>query len=99
MPYVYILECNDGSYYTGSTWDMEKRLVEHEIGLGSNYTKKRRPVKLVFCEFFDSIENAFRREKQIQGWSKKKKQALIEKDFERVSELAKNYSQFGKPKE
>jgi putative endonuclease len=77
MPYVYILECADGSYYTGSTWNLEKRLWEHQNGLGANYTAKHRPVKLIYCEETDRIEDAYHREKQIQGWNHRKKQALI----------------------
>jgi putative endonuclease len=75
--YVYILECSDGSYYTGSTIDLDKRLIEHQKGLGANHTKKRLPVKLVYFEMFDRIDLAFYREKQIQGWSRAKKEALI----------------------
>lgn len=79
MPsYMYILECADGSYYTGSTLNLEKRLWEHQNGEGANHTKKRLPVKLVYCEPYDRVEDAFNREKQIQGWSRRKKQALIE---------------------
>jgi putative endonuclease len=75
--YVYILECSDGSYYTGSTIDLEIRLLQHQQGLGANHTKKRLPVKLVYFEMFDRIDHAFYREKQIQGWSRAKKEALI----------------------
>jgi len=92
MPYMYILECFDGSYYTGSTWNLEKRLWEHQNGLGANYTKKRLPVKLVYCEYCDRIEDAFRREKQIQGWSRRKKQALMEGNEEKLIEYSKSHS-------
>lgn len=77
MPHMYILECVDGSYYTGSTKNLKRRLWQHQQGLGANHTAKRLPVKLVYCEFFDRVSDAFYREKQIQGWSRKKKQALI----------------------
>ena len=77
MPYTYILKCNDGTFYTGSTWNLKKRFDEHENGNGSNYTKKRLPVRLVYHEEFDRIGKAFRREKQIQNWGHKKKEALI----------------------
>ena len=53
MPYMYILECADGSYYTGSTWDVEKRVWEHQQRLGANYTKQRLPVKLVYSEEYE----------------------------------------------
>jgi putative endonuclease len=97
MPYMYILECADGSYYTGSTWNLEKRLWEHQNGLGANHTKKRLPVKLVHCEQYDRVEDAFRREKQVQGWSRRKKQALIEGNKEKLIEYSKNCTQYGNP--
>ena len=84
MPYVYILECTDGSFYTGSTWNLEGRLWQHQNGLGANFTRKHRGAKLVFSEYTDRIEDAFAWEKQIQGWSRAKKRALIEA---RVSDL------------
>ena len=65
--YVYILECSDGSYYTGSTKNIEKRLEEHQIGIGANHTAKQLPVTLVYLEKFTRIDHAFQREKQIQG--------------------------------
>lgn len=74
---MYILECSDGSYYTGSTKDLELRLQQHNQGEGANHTKKRLPVKLVYYEIFQRIDEAFYREKQVQGWSRKKKEALI----------------------
>jgi putative endonuclease len=96
---MYILECADGSYYTGSTWNLEKRLWEHQNGLGANHTQKRLPVKLVYCEPYDRVEDAYRREKQIQGWSRRKKQALIEGNIENLIEFSKNYTQYGRPEE
>ncbi|MCP5156417.1 MAG: GIY-YIG nuclease family protein [Ectothiorhodospiraceae bacterium] len=78
MAYVYILECIDGSYYTGSTRDLDQRVWEHTIGLGARYTARRQPVKLVYAEEYDRIDDAFAREKQLQGWSREKKRALIE---------------------
>ena len=74
---MYILECSDGSYYTGSTVDLELRLKQHENGLGANHTKKRLPVRLVYYEEFQRIDEAFTREKQVQGWRREKKEALI----------------------
>ncbi|MFN5867131.1 MAG: GIY-YIG nuclease family protein [Candidatus Kapaibacterium sp.] len=76
--WLYILECRDGTYYTGSTNDVERRLFEHQNGLGANYTRKRLPVRLVFCQEFSSISDAFYREQQIKNWSQEKKRALIE---------------------
>ncbi len=75
--YTYILCCTDASYYTGSTSDLESRIEQHQLGLGANFTRKHLPVKLVYFEEFDRIDDAFYREKQIQGWSRKKKEALI----------------------
>lgn len=85
---MYILECSDGSYYTGSTNKLELRLKQHEAGEGSNHTKKFLPVKLVYYEEFERIDLAFNREKQIQGWNRKKKEALINGVCEKLNELA-----------
>jgi putative endonuclease len=87
--YMYILKCSDNSYYTGSTTDLEIRFEEHQSGLGSNYTKRRLPVELIYYEEYDRIDEAFYREKQIQGWSYRKKQALIEDQVEILPYLAK----------
>jgi len=92
--YMYILECSDGSYYTGSTINLKRRLKQHQNGEGANYTKKRLPVKLVYFEEFQRIDQAFNREKQIQGWSRKKKKALIYGRFDKLSNLSKNYTQY-----
>ncbi|MCL6268129.1 GIY-YIG nuclease family protein [Flagellimonas myxillae] len=86
--FVYMLECSDGSYYTGSTIDLDKRLSEHEDGRGAIHTKKRLPVKLVYFEEYQSIAIAFEREKQIQGWSRAKKEALINGEFEVLPTLS-----------
>jgi putative endonuclease len=86
---MYILECADRSYYTGSTKDLEIRLLEHQNGQGANYTKNRLPVELVYFEEYESIEEAFYREKQVQGWSHRKKEALIEGKPELLPQLAK----------
>ena len=86
---MYILECADGSLYTGSTKNLEKRLCEHNNGLGANYTKSRTPVELVYFEEYPRIDEAFYREKQVQGWSRKKKLALIKGKPELLPKLAK----------
>ncbi len=78
--YVYILQCNDGSFYTGSTKQIELRLWQHQNGLGGNYTRKRLPVELVYIEHCFRIDDAYFREGQIKGWSRKKKQALIDEN-------------------
>ena len=89
MPYIYILECIDGTYYTGSSWNLEQRLWEHQNGQGANYTARRLPVKLVFCEECERVEDAYRREKQIQGWSRWKKQALMAANIDNLRRFAK----------
>jgi putative endonuclease len=91
---MYILLCADGSYYTGSTANLEFRLVQHQNGEGSNHTKKRLPVKLLYFEEYSSVAEAFYREKQVQKRSRKKKEALISGQSEKLKELSKNYTQF-----
>jgi putative endonuclease len=86
--WMYILECADGSYYTGSTKNLELRLAQHQAGEGANHTKKHLPVKLVYYEEFQRIDEAFYREKQVQGWSRKKKEALIAGMPEQLHQLA-----------
>jgi len=86
---MYILKCSDGSYYTGSTIDLESRLWQHQHGEGANYTKKKLPVELVYFEEYTSIADAFCREKQVQSWSRKKKEALIHGQYENLKYLAK----------
>ena len=86
---MYILRCSDGSYYTGSTRDLEGRLYEHQNGLGAVFTKKRLPIKLVYCEEFERIDDAFYREKQVQVWSRAKKEALIQGQYDLLPKLAK----------
>lgn len=88
---VYILRCADGSYYTGLTKQaVEARVWEHNAGVYDGYTRKRRPVELVFTETYDRIVDAIARERQIKGWSQAKKEALIALDYERLPELARN---------
>ncbi len=89
--YMYILECSDGSYYTGSTTNLELRLQQHQSGDGANHTKKRLPVTLVYYEEYARIDEAFYREKQVQGWSRKKKEALINGNPELLPQLAIAY--------
>lgn len=80
--YVYFLECSNGQLYVGSTIDLAVRFQQHHKGEGANFTKKHLPVKLVYVEIYDRIDIAFKREKQLQGWSRKKKEALIQGCFE-----------------
>ncbi len=92
MPFMYILLCRDNTYYTGSTTDLEQRVWQHQNGLGANYTRTRLPVALVYCEEYERIADAFAREKQAQGWSHKKKTALVEGRYEDLPALAKKDS-------
>jgi putative endonuclease len=76
--WVYILECSDGSFYVGSTVHLEHRLWEHNAGLGAAYTRHRLPVRLLWSAHYERIDEAFAFEKQVQGWSRRKRRALIE---------------------
>lgn len=92
--YVYILECSDNSYYIGVSNDAEKRFHEHSSGIsrtGYNYT--RRPLKLVFSQIFSDPNSAIAFEKKIKGWSRAKKKALIEGNWEQLPELSKSRSE------
>ncbi|NJW53764.1 GIY-YIG nuclease family protein [Salinimicrobium oceani] len=92
MFYVYIVECADNSYYTGFTSNLEKRINEHNSGAYDNaYTLKRRPVSLMWHERFTDPNQAIKIEKQIKGWSRRKKKALIEEKWEDLIEFSKNY--------
>ncbi|HOT37618.1 MAG TPA: GIY-YIG nuclease family protein [Candidatus Latescibacteria bacterium] len=89
MPHMYILKCADGTYYTGSTVDLELRVSQHQSGGGANYTKSRLPVSLVYWEEYPRVDEAFAREKQVQAWSHAKKKALIDARNDTLSGLAK----------
>ena len=89
--WMYILECPDGSYYTGSTIDLVRRFGQHMKGEGTNHTKKRLPVKLIYFEELGRIDEAYYREKQVQGWSRKKKEALINSNQKLLPELSLAY--------
>ena len=80
--FVYILKCSDGSYYTGSTNNLERRLNEHNLGKFAGYTKTRLPVNLVYSQEFLDVKEAIGAERKIKGWSRIKKEALIKGDFE-----------------
>jgi putative endonuclease len=95
--WMYILECSDESYYVGSTIDLELRIIQHQNGEGANHTKKRLPVKLIYFEEYHRIDNAFYREKQIQGWSRKKKEALMKGEIEDLIRFSRNYTEHGDP--
>jgi predicted GIY-YIG superfamily endonuclease len=90
MAWVYILKCSDGSYYTGSAVDLEKRIAEHTEGTFNGYTSKRLPVKLVFSYEMPTIFEAFLRERQIKGWTRRKKEALIRGEWDKLIEYSKS---------
>ena len=89
MAWTYLLRCGDGSYYAGSTRDLEQRVWQHSTGLGAKYTSKRLPVELVFAAEFDNVADAYAFEKRIQGWSRAKREALIASEFNKLPELSK----------
>lgn len=95
--YVYIVQCRDDSFYIGVTSNLTKRLIEHNSGFyPSAYTYKRRPVILKWFEQFTDAAIAFQTEKQLKGWSRRKKIALIEENWYKVVKYSKNYSEYGK---
>jgi len=87
MGWTYIIECENGSYYTGSTRDLDARLEQHGLG-GSRHTSKYKAKELRWAMEFDSVADAYRVERQIHGWSRAKKEALMRGDFEAVKRLA-----------
>jgi len=92
MLYVYILKCTDNSYYTGVTNNLEIRFYQHNEGIDKTcFTYSRRPLELVYFEIIDDNVAAIKREKQIKGWTRAKKEALIEQNWEKLNELSKNY--------
>ncbi|WP_037316543.1 GIY-YIG nuclease family protein [Salegentibacter sp. Hel_I_6] len=95
--YVYIVECSDGSFYTGVTSSLQKRIDEHNAGLHPKaYTYSRRPVSLKWVQEFNDSFSAFLVEKQIKGWSRRKKLALIEQDWDKLVKYSRNYTEYGK---
>ena len=95
--YVYILRCSDGSFYTGHTDELEARVAAHQAGAITGYTYSRWPLKLVFQQEFPSREDAFLRERQIKGWSRRKKEALIEGNWTRLQRLSRAHGSTGSP--
>lgn len=88
--YVYIVKCSDESYYIGITNDIERRIEEHNSGINKkSFTFKRRPLQLVFYESFNDFQVTEIWEKKLKGWSGKKKEALIEKNWEKLKEYSK----------
>ncbi|GGE89665.1 putative endonuclease [Chishuiella changwenlii] len=89
--YVYIIKCSDKSYYVGITNNIERRIFEHQEGIDPySYTFKRRPIELMFKKEFINVDQAIQFEKQLKGWSRKKKEAIINNQWDKLSELSKN---------
>ncbi|MBI1285385.1 MAG: GIY-YIG nuclease family protein [Thiobacillus sp.] len=88
--WVYLLRCTDGAYYAGHTDDLDKRIGEHATGACGGYTATRLPVELVFSQECPTGIEALAFERQIKGWSRAKKEALIRGDWAEISRLAKN---------
>lgn len=89
MAYMYILECADRSLYVGSTRNLDRRLAQHGEGDGAEYTRTRLPVRLLYFEQFDRVADAYRREKQVQGWGRAKRLALVKGQVEKLPGLSK----------
>jgi predicted GIY-YIG superfamily endonuclease len=88
--FLYILLCADGSYYTGTArGGLERRLAEHSNGAFGGYTSLRLPVKLVFSQWFERVADAIAAERQVKGWSRAKKEALIRGEYELLPALSK----------
>lgn len=90
---MYILECADRTLYVGSTRDLERRLWQHQQGEGARYTRTRLPVRLLYFERFDRVSDAYLREKQVQGWGRAKRLALVHEQPEKLPGLSRK--QFG----
>jgi putative endonuclease len=88
--FFYILKCSDGSFYVGSTTNLENRIKTHNQGEGAPHTAKRRPVQLVYQEEFKRLDDAVKRERQIKKWSRAKKEALIRGEMETLQKLSKS---------
>jgi putative endonuclease len=86
---MYLLRCSDRSYTGTARSGLEQRIAEHNAGTFDGYTAKRRPVTLVYSEWFDQITDAISAERQVKGWSRAKKEALIRGDFDQLRELSK----------
>lgn len=89
MAFMDILECADGSYYVGSTRNLDGRLWQHQQGRGEEYTQRRLPVRLAYAHEFVRVADAFSMEKRVQGWSRAKREALIRGDFAALPHLSR----------
>ncbi|MCZ6535896.1 MAG: GIY-YIG nuclease family protein [Chloroflexi bacterium] len=91
------MRCSDGSYYVGHTDSLERRIVAHNRGNIPGYTSGHRPLDRVFAEEFQSRDEAFQRKRQVKGWSRRKKEALIKQDWEHLRQLARAHGSTGSP--
>ncbi len=89
--WVYMLRCRDASYYTGIAEDVEFRVAQHNEGKIEGYTQTRLPVRVVYTEEYATRLEAFRRERQIKGWSRAKKEALVSGNWDRLRFLSRSY--------
>jgi predicted GIY-YIG superfamily endonuclease len=87
--WVYLLRCSDGSYYAGHTDSLESRLWQHQQGIGCDWTRRRRPVELVWCAAAPTRDEALSFERRIKQWTRAKKEALIAGDWNRIGWLAR----------
>jgi len=92
MAWMYILECGDGSYYVGSTSDLDARIDQHLMGKGGKYTAERLPLQLAFAQEFETVDEAWAMERRVHGWSRAKKRALIDGRFKDLPDLARSRS-------
>ena len=91
--WLYILRCSDGSYYVGTArGSLESRIAQHNAGAFQGYTASRRPVELIFSQWFDRITDTIENERKLKKWSRTKNEAFIRGDFESLQQLAKRKS-------
>lgn len=88
--WVYIVECSDGSYYTGATTNIDQRNAQHNAGTFDGYTCSRRPLKLLWSQEFNDIRDAIEAERKLKKWTRAKKEALMRGDFEMLHELSRS---------
>ncbi len=91
--YLYIVKCCDGSFYVGTARSgLETRIAQHNAGTFPGYTESRRPVELVFSQWFDRVTDAIEAERKLKGWSRAKKEAFIRGDTQLLHQLSKRRS-------
>jgi putative endonuclease len=91
--FIYVVKCNDGNLYVGTTrTSLEMRIAQHNAGTFAGYTQSRRPVELIFSEWFDRIADAIAVERKLKRWSRAKKLAFIRGDFDSLQQLAQDFT-------